>query len=210
MDSIRRDEKILFHRVGEINDDEEMSKSMIYNDDYCDLPDGSDEPGTSACSYLKVFFHCLDKHCQPVLIPTSRVNDGVCDCGDGSDEWDTRYSSRTCTNHCLRPPPAHPSPRTNNTTVFLRRGTNLVTSTSAITSTISLTSHSSSQGLGVSLESDPVRVRGALYLNSVTSRQLDALSLLCLPIQGEDLGQLKHCTTRLLNQPANNHSANNY
>eukprot|EP01039_Chlorochromonas_danica_P007488 gene7489-8279_t len=129
-----------------------MSKSMIYNDDYCDLPDGSDEPGTSACSYLKVFFHCLDKHCQPVLIPTSRVNDGVCDCGDGSDEWDTRYSSRTCTNHCLRPPPAHPSPRTNNTTVFLRRGTNLVTSTSAITSTISLTSHSSSQGLGVSLE----------------------------------------------------------
>ncbi len=68
------------------------------NDDFCDCLDGSDEPGTSACSGIgQAEFLC---HNNPSLIssdgalvpgaphwiPSSRVNDGLCDCCDGSDE----------------------------------------------------------------------------------------------------------------------------
>ena len=58
----------------------------VLNDDYCDCPDGSDEPNTSACSNIlvqKLSFHCLDGELQ---IHASRVNDGINDCPDGSDE----------------------------------------------------------------------------------------------------------------------------
>ncbi|KAK9479803.1 glucosidase II beta subunit-like-domain-containing protein [Lipomyces japonicus] len=64
-----------------------LSLSKI-NDDFCDCPDGSDEPGTSACPKGK--FYCLNKGHIPGVLPASRVNDGVCDydiCCNGSDEW---------------------------------------------------------------------------------------------------------------------------
>ncbi|KAK9464280.1 glucosidase II beta subunit-like-domain-containing protein [Lipomyces arxii] len=58
------------------------------NDDYCDCPDGSDEPGTSACENGK--FYCHNRGHIPGVLSSARVNDGVCDydvCCDGSDEW---------------------------------------------------------------------------------------------------------------------------
>ena len=69
------------------------------NDEYCDCVDGSDEPGTSACSHVSPSpqFFCVANPSHTFFIPTSRVHDGVCDCCDGGDE-DAAVVS--CPNSC--------------------------------------------------------------------------------------------------------------
>ncbi|KAJ3268430.1 serine/threonine protein kinase, CMGC group [Terramyces sp. JEL0728] len=54
------------------------------NDDYCDCPDGSDEPLTNACPNTK--FTCKNIHHIPIEIRSNRLFDSICDCCDGSDE----------------------------------------------------------------------------------------------------------------------------
>ncbi|KAJ1975982.1 hypothetical protein H4R35_002898 [Dimargaris xerosporica] len=67
------------------------------NDNYCDCPDGSDEPGSSACRLGE--FYCHNRGHIPARLRASQVNDGVCEpeCCDGSDEYNGLV---TCPNRC--------------------------------------------------------------------------------------------------------------
>lgn len=53
-----------------------MISALKINDDYCDCRDGSDEPGTSACSNGR--FTCKDLEYRAPPIYSGYVNDGVC------------------------------------------------------------------------------------------------------------------------------------
>ncbi|XAR49569.1 hypothetical protein NMG60_11032817 [Bertholletia excelsa] len=66
------------------------------NDNFCDCPDGTDEPGTSACPTGK--FYCKNVGSMPQFLFSSRVNDHFCDCCDGSDEYD---GGVICYNTCV-------------------------------------------------------------------------------------------------------------
>ncbi|CAJ1978853.1 unnamed protein product [Sphenostylis stenocarpa] len=66
------------------------------NDNFCDCPDGTDEPGTSACPAAK--FYCRNLGSKPLFIVSSHVNDHFCDCCDGSDEHDGIIC---CPNTCV-------------------------------------------------------------------------------------------------------------
>lgn len=65
------------------------------NDNYCDCVDGSDEPGSSACSGGS--FYCSNRGHKARILSSTFVDDGICDCCDGSDE-----AVGLCASTCAR------------------------------------------------------------------------------------------------------------
>ena len=69
------------------------------NDDWCDCPDGSDEPGTPACAQGR--FYCINAGHEGSFVPSGVVADGVCDCCNGSDEAGAAGEGR-CPDTCAQ------------------------------------------------------------------------------------------------------------
>ncbi|TLS26359.1 hypothetical protein PpBr36_05086 [Pyricularia pennisetigena] len=107
-----------------INQPAIVLKPSQVNDNSCDCPDGSDEPGTAACAYLDPLspeqplakslsgttntsnalpgFWCENKGHEPAYVPFMYVNDGICDyelCCDGSEEY-AHVNGVKCENRC--------------------------------------------------------------------------------------------------------------
>ncbi|CAD6949478.1 unnamed protein product [Tilletia laevis] len=87
-----------------LNSSQEIRHSAI-NNNFCDCEDGTDEPGTSACTQSR--FYCANEGHIPAYILSSRVSDSVCDpeCCDGSDEADNPH--KDCPNVCAKVGKAH-------------------------------------------------------------------------------------------------------
>ncbi|XP_057955073.1 glucosidase 2 subunit beta isoform X1 [Malania oleifera] len=90
------DEKYFASTVIKCKDGSKSFTRDRVNDNFCDCPDGTDEPGTSACPAGK--FYCRNVGSTPRFLFSSRVNDHICDCCDGSDEYD---GSIHCPNTCV-------------------------------------------------------------------------------------------------------------
>lgn len=79
---------LVHHRSGpHISVNQRNMQVCRVNDNFCDCDDGTDEPGTAACSGIgetaPLLFSCHDGAQQVHVV---LVDDGVCDCCDASDE----------------------------------------------------------------------------------------------------------------------------